>query len=316
MAPLTLYGCIHSTTFPRINLLPSGIQIRTLTAISPPTLLSSAVNLLPSNFEQLFSKIVEWSIFEHERHLDLVDEQSDADEYKPTQSSSAKSNGLNSREQDLIFANTFTTLLSLLNLDGSIPSSALLPPAGSSCRITDDFVVERKDVLKLGDAVGMGKGRLGLVHAIGMLALGAWSRELERVAKTKVDSFVESRRLEKVGALEAVQAEQDRQKELESITMRLAALEAENTSKGVANLARVDHSDDIHLINRHLSSLRFKLDTFEGALAAKSTSTIPYPTSSFGSSTRGMVVTGLLGWGVGELVRRVDWKTLVSLCVR
>ena len=299
-----------STPFPRISLLPNGIQIRTLTTIPPHPPPVSAINLSPANYDQLFKKVVEWSIFEHERYLDLLDDASDTDDPPPTRPPTDKPNGFLSREQDLIFSNIFTTLLSLLNLDGSIPPSNLLSPPGSACQITDEFIIERKDVLNFGDSISMGRGRVGLVHAMGLLVSGAWSRELEGIARSKLDIIVKSINTKREDAIAKIAAEKEKQKEWEGIVSRLAALEDSSKTNSTEKFARPDYFEDISLLNRHISTLRFKLDAVEDSLASEPTPRI-YPTSSPKSSRISAVfMGGLMGIVVGEVMRRVGWRDL------
>ena len=281
----------------------------------PPPI--SAINLTPTNYDQLFKKLVEWSIFEHERHLDIVEDASDTNDPSPIRPATDKSNGIHSREQDLIFSNTFITLLSLLNLDGTIPHSSPLPSGGSSCQITDQFVVERKDVLNLSDPISMGKGRVGLVHAIGLLVIGAWSRELEGIARSKLDIVVKAINTKREDAIATIAAEDEKRKELEGIMSRLGALEESSKTNRVEKFARPDYSKDISLLNRHISTLRFKLDAVEDALAAKP---IPqsYPTSPPKSNLPPSLFVGaLLSVIVWEVARRVEWSELwISFVLR
>lgn len=153
---------------------------------------------------------------------------------------------------------------------------------------------------------------MGLVHAIGLLVIGAWSRELEGIARSKLDIVVKAINTKREDAIATIAAEDKQRKELDGIMSRLGALEESSKTNQAKKSARPDYFEDISLLNRHISTLRFKLDAVEDALAAKP---IPqsYPTSPPKSVLPpSRFVAMLIGIVAGEVVRRVEWSGLWS----
>ncbi|ORY42707.1 hypothetical protein BCR35DRAFT_40928 [Leucosporidium creatinivorum] len=76
-----------STSFPRIHLLPSNTQVRTLLPTTPtvsPFLTSS----FPTSFAALYSHIIDWTVNEYESYLD-DDDASSSHPLSPSTSSSS-----------------------------------------------------------------------------------------------------------------------------------------------------------------------------------------------------------------------------------
>jgi len=190
-----------SASFPRLNLLPSGSQVRTLLPHSSTfQTFGSLVNTpldneaqsrstLPSTYDSLWSKIIEWSVSEYESWLESPESANTA---PPPPSSPLLSPSLANKplrqDASLTPLFLFSTIFPLLTLVDALPSPAphLSSSASSSLSHLSDIVLSRSDLLPkserdhLEDSTRL-KGTLYLVDAVSRFALQAYRSEQEKV---------------------------------------------------------------------------------------------------------------------------------------
>lgn len=199
------------TPFPRIQLLGSDVQIRTLTTSLPA---ADPTVLFPNSFERLWSKLIEWSSLENEDYGILAEGSLEGEE----------------REKDLFLSNLFTTTLALLSLTELLPTSSIPAPLGSAVLLSPEIILAKADLTTRSTAsrpleskeqrLGMARARLGLVDALGRLVSDAWRRQLVREIEQGGTAAQEE-----PGAQIGVAGEESVVSRLAGIERRLAALE-------------------------------------------------------------------------------------------
>ncbi|GAA5854998.1 hypothetical protein JCM5353_002017 [Sporobolomyces roseus] len=213
-----------STPFPRLHLLPSGSQVRTLLppsstfqtfgSPSDPTsdIDSSPRSSLPFTYDSLWSKIVEWSVSEYENWLESPETPEPLTSASPSSSpplSAPIVTLTDPAEEDASLTPLFlfSTILPLLTLTDALPPSTSNPRSSSSQLIhLPDILLSRSDLLPtserrlLEDSTRL-KASLYLVDAVSRFALAdSLKLELEQLRRR----------------IEAIEGTKERQKDIDS----------------------------------------------------------------------------------------------------
>ncbi|GAA5986827.1 hypothetical protein JCM5350_005254 [Sporobolomyces pararoseus] len=193
-----------SVPFPRIHLLPSGSQVRTLlppistfeSYNSSPTI-SVPSSVVPSvnNYDALWIKLMEWSINEYENWLELDSQEensTDSTSSSPTSSSPSSGSGqINAHvdEPSLTPLFLFSTLFPLLSLTDQLPSTSTSNL--NQLSHLQDVVLSRSELLPTSSVSvstpterrlrssmkkSLRKGNLYLVDAVTRIVLDAYRR--------------------------------------------------------------------------------------------------------------------------------------------
>ncbi|KAK4050325.1 hypothetical protein OIO90_005118 [Microbotryomycetes sp. JL221] len=167
-----------AVTFPRIHMLPSSTQIRTL--MPDQTTFLEQPSACPTSFETLLSHLVNWSVIEHEAFIDVndnngVDMTNIVNVNNLIDNETTMSTSGSTLNQDLLPSLLFTTLLSFLSLTNVV---TLSHPIGHVYDvIPNKFRIDREQVVRSrNDHVSSRKVRIGLVDAICRIVLNEWRR--------------------------------------------------------------------------------------------------------------------------------------------
>ncbi|GAA5862633.1 hypothetical protein JCM1840_002618 [Sporobolomyces johnsonii] len=188
-----------SATFPRLSLLPSGAQVRTLLppmstypiygAPSPATTLSVSSAGFPVTHDALWAKLVEWCVSEYEAWLESppASPSSSAPSRPLSPQSTRKDRRTDDTDVDyppLAPLFLYTSLVSLLTLTHSLPPSSSSLSTSSLTHLHPSLTLSRAELLPSPrasrnhereglDPSTLQKGTLYLVDAIARLAMGA-----------------------------------------------------------------------------------------------------------------------------------------------
>ncbi|GAA5820992.1 hypothetical protein JCM10212_006411 [Sporobolomyces blumeae] len=189
-----------STSFPRINLLPSGSQVRTLlppasSFPSQPSASTSDPSKTSTSYDFLWSRLMEWTTLEYETWLECPEPEATLDDARPPSGQSVRASEVREpeRPRDLTPLFLFSTLVPLLSLSNALPVSAPARTASSSASTLTYLVgveLSRSELLppassgpRTGSSPadhGHGRGRpvvrgtLYLIDAISRLVLESW----------------------------------------------------------------------------------------------------------------------------------------------
>ncbi|GAA5922682.1 hypothetical protein JCM1841_001103 [Sporobolomyces salmonicolor] len=188
-----------SATFPRLSLLPSGAQVRTLLpptstfpiygAPSPsPTLFASSAGL-PATHVALWAKLVEWCVSEYEAWLESPPASPSSPASSRPLSPQPTRNDRRAAAADVDYPPLtplflYTTLVSLLTLTHSLPPASSLS-SSSLTHLHPSLTLSRAEFLPSPsasrkhereglDAATLQKGTLYLVDAVARLAMCAY----------------------------------------------------------------------------------------------------------------------------------------------
>ncbi|KAM0790130.1 hypothetical protein ACM66B_005454 [Microbotryomycetes sp. NB124-2] len=219
-----------SVTFPRLHMLPSSTQVRTL---MPEALENSTATKTPAqSFPALLSHLVTWSVLEYETFLD-----DDGDDDAVTGSAHSKPNRMPAPETDLVLTPSllFTTLHSFMSLTSLVnPVDSVLV---TGYDIALDFRLERRDVATmLSNRMAAHKCRLALVDGLSRIAMREW-RSQEGQSKA-TQSAQEEEEVDLGGTRLGESAYQDGinelKKDIQGLRDRLETLESTSNLSGDA----------------------------------------------------------------------------------
>ncbi|GAA5950093.1 hypothetical protein JCM21900_004595 [Sporobolomyces salmonicolor] len=188
-----------STTFPRLSLLPSGAQVRTLLpptstfpiygAPSPSTTLSASSAGLPATHVALWAKLVEWCVSEYEAWLESPPASPSSPASSRPLSPHPTRNDRRAAAVDVDYPPLtplflYTTLISLLTLTHSLPPASSLSSSSlthlhpsltlSRAELLPSPSASRKDEREGLDPATVQKGTLYLADAVARLAMCAY----------------------------------------------------------------------------------------------------------------------------------------------
>ncbi|SGY26250.1 BQ5605_C018g08712 [Microbotryum silenes-dioicae] len=167
-----------STRFPRVHLLPSGNQVRTLMPSSLPY--KAPPGAFPSSFDELWSHTVTWSIQLYEEYLEVFEiEHDDSVLGSVSSGSSTAKKAVDRGPPDLTPSFVFSSLFTLLSLMDELPTATrnVRQRIGNSYELPNGFKLSKGDLLGATGSSAAStnlRSKLALVDAISRLVAKEW----------------------------------------------------------------------------------------------------------------------------------------------